>query len=65
MLVYSFMINIMALTYSHIQDYYSVLGVSRNATKAEIKSGIYTSIFFSSYLFIFPKLLFLYYLCYF
>ena len=26
-----------------MQDFYSVLGVSKNASKSEIKSGIYTS----------------------
>lgn len=28
-----------AVTFCHMQDYYSVLGVSRNASKSEIKSG--------------------------
>jgi hypothetical protein len=37
-----FVCQIKVLISINLQDYYSVLGVSRNASKSEIKSGIYT-----------------------
>jgi len=39
MLYFTYQIKVLISFY--VQDFYSLLGVSRNASKSEIKSGIY------------------------
>lgn len=34
-----FIMLIISFVNSHVQDYYDVIGVSKNSTKSEIKSG--------------------------
>lgn len=41
-LVFKCLFDLELVTFSHLQDFYSVLGVSKNASKPEIKSGMYS-----------------------